>query len=136
MNNNYGNNDDMQRLQQEAIRRVREMQSRAKVNIDNTNKEVNHSVPQNNDKKKPSRTKDPLKDAHYILPTEPKPSNKQRNIHKEEPVIPKQKQSSSLDFMGSIMKDKDRTLILVLILILSGEDADLSLILALLYLMM
>ena len=136
MSVNYDNQDDMQRLQQEAIRRVREMQSRAKVNIENTNKEVKQSQPKNVRQVEKPRPKEPLKEARYNMQSEPKLNHERDNLHKKSYKVKNTKSQPPLDLMGNIMKNKDQNLILILILILVGEEADAGLILALLYLMM
>ncbi len=138
MSVNYDNQDDMQRLQQEAIRRVREMQSRAKVNIENTNKEVKQSQPKNKNVRQTEkpRPKEPLKEARYNMQSEPKLNHERDNLHKKSYKVKNNKSQPQLDLMSNIMKNKDQNLILILILILVGEEADAGLILALLYLMM
>lgn len=101
MANDYS---DMSRMQQDAIRRVQEMQSRAQQNIR-------------------SGTREPPREP----PREPEPPRNElvTEHHAENPLS---------DIFGSLMQDKERTLILVLLLLLVDEKADTSLIFALMYL--
>lgn len=101
MANDYS---DMSRMQQEAIRRVQEMQSRAQQNI-----RSNTSEPPRNPPREPEPHRNELAAEH----------------HAENPLS---------DIFGSLMQDKERTLILVLLLLLVDEKADTSLIFALMYL--
>jgi len=126
---------DMQRLQQDAIRRAREMQARAQ----------NYSVPHQD----PA----PARPAQNAAPVPPPPTEQARRIPPDEPPrhVPPHEPSkphehgneppqSPLGSIGGIfedlMKDSERTLILVLILILVEEKSDPEIILALMYLVL
>lgn len=113
---NTNSNNDMQRLQQEAMKRAREMQSKARS-------EQEKNGPQKEEKDK--RTETGKDDIEKRMPPPQKPA-----------FYPHEQKSFPMDLIDSIVKDKDRNLILILILILSGEEADSSLILSLLYLLL
>lgn len=118
--NNNMMNQDMQRMQQEAIRRVQEMQSRAKANLqtntlqDKNNRENNQSNPNPQEKVEKNESKNDID----------RNDNKTKHI-KKEPIA---------NIFDSLMQDSERTLIIILILILVSENADISIILALMYL--
>lgn len=108
---------DMQRMQQDAIRRVREMQSRAQQTL---NQSQNPAPPP-----EPPPRKEPER-AHNSHAAAPPP-----------PQLPPQApiQATSLsNLFDGLMQDSERTLILVLLLILVSEKADTGLIFALMYL--
>lgn len=112
---------EMQRMQQDAIRRVREMQSRAQQSLNRT--------PQN-----------------PAPPPEPSPPT--REPVREQPAAPASNPLSGLagllspggassslnNLFDGLLQDSERTLILVLMLILISEEADTGLIFALMYL--
>lgn len=116
--NNGTDRYDMQSLQQEAIRRAREMQARAQI-------PPSYVPPQ------PS------------VPETPHPHTEQMPIHAQKPgsrpehdfplPLPlAQPIEGALDFLT---KDSERSLILILLLILLEEKADTSMIFALMYLL-
>lgn len=113
------NENDMKRMQQEAVRRAQEMQNRARK------ESVQPSVGQH------QKQNDSVKEAEQ----------KKYEAHHENAEMKhiSEKNHKSENFIGSmfdvLMKDKERTLILCLILLLMDEKADNSLILALLYLL-
>lgn len=113
------NENDMKRMQQEAMRRAKEMQSRAKDESRNTR---DNSA--NSQQEVPTQAEPKNHEIHHG--TTAQNSNPEHSHHSENIV------DSVFDVL---MKDRDRTLILCLILILMDEKADNSLILALLYLL-
>ncbi len=97
---------EMRRMQEEAVKRAEEMQSRAKAHI-------NHQ-------------------PEHPPPPIPQKENLTENIPKIPPEKPKEETGGIFE---TLMKDKERTLILSLILLLMDEKTDNSLIFALLYLL-
>lgn len=113
-------NYDMQRLQQDAIRRAREMQARAQ----------SYTAPQ------PPAPPPPPEPQRQIPPAEPRhtpPREHAAQGNREQPQNPLKPIGSIFD---SLMKDSERTLILVLILLLVEEKANPEIIFALLYLVL
>ena len=131
MSSIYEENNDMQKLQQEAIRRAREMQSKAKNNVENTGRGPQYKQRgiDKNGRRSNNRSNvdEDLKEQEAIG---------DRNIHKKEHKANQISESPQSNIIQNIMKNKDQNLILILILILVGEEADAGLILALLYLIM
>jgi len=106
---------NMQNLQQEAIRRAREMQARAQIPPSYTPPRPVEGAPHTHAEQMPVHAPKP-ENRHAPPPRPPDP-----------PPL-----SGSLDFL---MKDSERTLILALLLILMEERADSSLVFALTYLL-
>ena len=138
--------DDMKKMQQDAIRRVREMQARAKKNIENTrsinsnennqeniqnrNQKGNHNSHQYSNQSK-NRNKPPInqekpKEELNIQPIIS--SNKNKN--------PTPKGSGINHIIDALLKDEEKTLILILILLLMSEKDNTELLLALIYLIL
>lgn len=101
--------DDIGRMQQEAVRRVRDMQQRAK----------NISASRTGRQQAP-KTQDKLPEIHETEPTEP-------------PEISESKKPN--DILEGFFKDKEKSLILLLLVLLSGEEDNNGIMLALLYLL-
>lgn len=126
-NNNY----DMQRLQQDAIRRAREMQARAQIN----------TVPIN---RPPPKIAVPIQEAQPRRESPAPPKEAPEPVQRREPPLPAldntNEHPKGLNPIGDIFemlfKDSERTLILALILLLVDEKADTGLIFALMYLAM
>ena len=107
--------DEMDKMQQEAVRRMQEMQSRGKpVAVSHT---TNAEQPQPQDKKQASPVSVP-----DSVP-----------VHKKPEICDSENKQPS--FFESIFHDKERSLILLLLLLLSTEKTDTGLILALVYLL-
>lgn len=119
---------EMSRLQQEAIRRAREMQARAQI--------PPVYVP-------PQPSPQPQQPPPPAPPMEPdpppQPPMEQMPLHpNEESRRPQSPLLSNLPIGGALdflMKDPERTIILILLLILLEEKADTSLIFAMMYLL-
>ena len=110
MNTNESQSE-MDRMQQEAIRRVQEMHARARRAA-----EVAKHDAQTSGREEP---KQPAAQA------DPSPNRAQGEINLPGPAG---------DILKNLMQDSERTLILLLILLLVGEEADMGLVLALMYL--
>lgn len=105
----FDNNSEMSRMQQDAIRRVQEMQSRAQQNIRGT-----------------------TRDTHYEPPHPPEPTRQAL----PDPPLEHPAANPITDIFQTLMQDSERTLILVLLLLLLEEKSDTELIFALMYLIM
>lgn len=108
-----------QSLQEEAIRRAREMQSRAHFSSSGPAPSA-HTPPEPAPGPHPRAEQMPIHTPEPAPPPDPSP---EENSPGEE--------SGMLDFL---LKDNERTLIWILLLILLEEKADTSLLLALMYL--
>ncbi len=118
---------DFQRLQQDAIRRAREMQARARVPAP----PLNQGAPGPPAAPAPS----PAPQQQHSAPAPqhvPAPEAGQQHGHEPSfgPLSPVK------DIFDSLMSDSERTLLLVLILLLTEEKADIGLIFALMYLVL
>lgn len=119
--NQNGDSYNFQNLQEEAVKRAREMQARA------------HILPS-----------DPSMPAAERPPQEAHSHSEQFPIHEKIPEPPpapqpapdpeKPEQDIGSGLLDSLLKDNERTLIWVLLLILLEEKADTALIFALMYL--
>lgn len=127
MKNGFETMDDMQRMQQEAVRRVHEMQRRAKQTLLASEKK-NDVIPQ----KEPNATKPDLNDQTQLSLI--KQSEKQQDKNTK-CINKKADLNKNFDLFYSFTNDPEKSLILVLILLLLDEGADLSLVFALMYLM-
>ena len=115
--------NDMQRMQQDAIRRVQEMHTRAQQSLNRIPEPPRPAEPA------PKRTAPPpLSRPGHSQAQQAPPAQISR-----EPPDGGQETSLAGLFDG-LLQDGERTLILVLILLLVSEKADTSLIFALMYL--
>lgn len=108
--------NDMQCMQQDAIRRVREMQNRAQQSLTRSQQAA------------PTEPQTP----------EPEPQPQRHHdsspAHGAPPTLPLPQPSTLSNLFDGLLQDGERTLILVLLLILVSEKADTGLIFALMYL--
>ena len=110
---------DMRRMQEEAARRAREMQSRARI----PQPQPRHTQGQGEGRPKPEAPKEPAA---------PQPS----------PATPAQEPpASSLEagpagVLGSLFQDKARTISLALLILLSSEEGNQELLFSLFFLLM
>lgn len=142
MAENY--NYDMQSLQQDAIRRAREMQARAQINTAPINRPV---PPAPIDRLVPpppipvqavqAQTR-PAPKAPTPVREPPPPPVQQAKQQLEQHAPPEKEPQKGInpinDIFDMLLSDTDRTLILALILLLVEEKADTGLIFALMYL--
>ena len=104
--------NEMRRMQQEAIHRDNEMQARAKQKLQGT---------------------DP-RQAEGVPPPEPAPTAAAEPPEAQAAVPPGKAEPAGLQgLFDGLMEDRERTMILVLILLLFTEQADTAVIFALLY---
>lgn len=119
------NTNDMQQMQQDAIRRVREMQSRAQETLNRSQSLPEPpQTPQNHQRRPGGNAAQP-----HAVP----PQGQTHTTPQEEPP-PLPPASSLSNLFDGLLQDGERTLILVLILILVSEKADTGMIFALMYL--
>ncbi len=131
-------NMDMKRMQEEAIHRVQEMQSRANRQL--------HGMPpippppDRADSRPPSSEKTPVPPAREPVNTADTQGGPLHNQNTEAPPravsVPAVPQKMAENLLDGIMKDSERTLIMILLLVLFNEQADTSVIFALLYLLL
>lgn len=112
------NSDDMQRMQQEAVRRVREMQARAQ-----------HPRPETAQRHEPSEQES--RQTHR----QGEHTNERRQETATVPVAAGTPKQPAGGIFQSLMKDSDQTLILILLLLLMENEADMELLFALMYLL-
>lgn len=112
---------DMPRMQQEALRRVQEMQAKA------------HASGGDHPPESPGQHREQTSrgSPDPPPPTPQKPPSPQAAGAPPAPIGA----NGISDIFQSLMKDKDRTLILILILLLANEETDTGLVLALMYLL-
>lgn len=120
----YENIEDIKRMQQEAIKRVREMQKRAKISLEYGSSGINGSNEQSNNELMTNET-----NSEQIIN-----ANQAEKLSEKNPNF--QKNNMFPNAFNSFIKDPEKGLILVLILLLSDENADIGLILALMYIML
>lgn len=120
------NTNDMQRMQQDAIRRVHEMQSRAQQTLNRTQSPPELTHPQEPTQQRHQNNPAPPHGAPPGAPPHGEPPHQE-----PPPSVPPNTLSNLFD---GLLRDGERTLILVLILILVSEKADTGMIFALMYL--
>lgn len=114
---------DMDRIQQDAMRRMQEMQARAKIQQPRTQQQ---NIQQGNT----GHSSQHAHNAQHVASPSQRETPPAKMPEEKKPMVP----SAHGDLLSSFFEDKERSLILILILILSSEKADSSLILALMYL--
>lgn len=118
--NRNGDSYNFQSLQEEAVRRAREMQARA--HLPTAGSSIPAGAPSSQQEAHPHSEQMPIHETPPPAPPAPVPET-------EEPP-----EDSGFGFLESLLKDNERTLIWVLLLILLQEKADTALIFALMYL--
>lgn len=129
MKNNFESIEDMQRMQKEAILRVKEMQKRAKQSLqaNSQNVNLNEKIKSKNQELKNSQNIDQIKDLSQFQNV----YNDSKNTYSNQECS---LNKNNFNFFANILKDKEKTLILLLILLLIDENCDISLVFALMYL--
>ncbi len=131
MKSNFESMEDMQRMQQEAVRRVQEMQKRAKQSLAASEKHIELNKVEN-----PKHQQECSNNGDTSAQT--KESRLIQNVNNlNENTSSKQslaKTNGKMNIFSALLNDREKSLVLVLILILVDESSDLSLILALMYL--
>ena len=140
--------NDIMKMQNDAIKRVNEMQKRAKTVVEEINEEKTQAreiqTPQNSQNikrvKMPDDYLDELKSfastSSYFEGIKSEPKKCEYVKEKEENRPPPKAQNDMLkNILGDLNMDSDKALILSLILLLTEEKADEMLILALLYIL-
>jgi hypothetical protein len=139
---------DMQRLQQDAIRRAREMQSRAQnfvapqqiptgarpVQTQNANPiPASSRPPEQPSNTQPREQPAPVHEQRVPTQAQPDPVQVPQETQHEQSKSPL---GSVTDIFESLMKDSEKTLIFLLILLLVEEKSDPGVIFALVYLIL
>ncbi len=131
MKNSYENMEDMQRMQQEAVRRVKEMQKRAKQSlVAGTRYSESNNLNAHVSNGSENKMSEPSIDEN-------KESKKQSEENENKNIQHKKRLShatNKFDFFSELLKDREKSLILLLILLLVDEGSDMSLVMALMYL--
>lgn len=125
-------NNEMDRMQQEAIRRVQEMQSRARRTVE-TSRPQQNAAPANKEAPRSQERREhghEQEHEHHEHNNSGHTSEPQQASFPAEGILP----GPAGDILKSLMKDSEKTLILLLILLLVGEECDMGLVLALMYL--
>ena len=129
MKNNFESIEDMQRMQQEAVRRVREMQKRAKQSLMAGTKYSASNEANNLEVK--SQKEPGIIEQSENLELVQNADNKVNNTSSKQVL---NKSNNNFNFFSVLLKDREKTLILLLILLLVDEGCDMSLVVALMYL--
>ena len=141
--------NEIMKMQNDAIKRVNEMQKRAQTVVDEINEEktVHNETPikQNNQTevnrvKMPNDYLDELKkfastSSHFVNDENNKTQTKYQEDKKETYAPPKVQNDNLKNILNDLNIDSDKALILSLILLLTEEKADEMLILSLLYIL-
>lgn len=129
------NNSEMQRLQQDAIRRAREMQARAQRPAVPQNQPASRSAPV---RSRPQVPPVASPQPRHIAPEGHAAPKAPVHAHEDGPATQPGKELLNPvgDIFESLLADGERTLILLLILILVEEKSDTGVIFALMYLVL
>lgn len=119
-------------MEQEAIRRANEMQSRVPKNTGNRNFFQGNQTPPFMVNARQSETQNQHSEKQAEKSAQVTAKNEQNQTAVQSTLHTSDKENKNL--IDLLMKDKDRSIIMLLILILSSEGADAGLILALMYL--
>lgn len=118
--------NEMQRMQQEAVRRTREMQRRAASFRTPAPRETPAAAPQ--------EAPAPVKEMPPV-PDTPENVQPQPTAILEPPDVAHEEHKTSGGIVEMLFKDKEKTLILGILLLLMDEKTDNGLLLALMYLL-
>lgn len=129
MKNNFENMQDMQRMQQEAVRRVKEMQKRAKQSLV-AGARYSDSSEENSFENKVQEKPDVIEQTENLSLVQTVGKINKNTDSKQA----SSKNSNNFNFFSALLKDREKTLILLLILLLIDEGCDMSLVVALMYL--
>lgn len=129
---------DMRRMQEEAARRAREMQSRARQSRQPGHTAQEHAAPLPNaqpGRQRPSNTPAP---APEPVPTPPPEAPAPPAVEAAVPVIQAEAPGGPApkSLLDELFMDRERTVLLALLLLLSGEEGSHELMFALLFLLM
>jgi hypothetical protein len=124
--------NEMRRMQQEAINRVHEMQARAQQKLHNSPQSA--QSPQNGDLRNTNSNyhKKNTNSSDKIEPPPP-PAAEATHSQGKKGTVMAAPPNTLQDLFDGLMEDRERTMILVLILLLFTENADTSVIFSLLY---
>ncbi|MCL2035317.1 MAG: hypothetical protein FWG94_11410 [Oscillospiraceae bacterium] len=134
---------DMARMQRDAEERVREMQSRARQAVDDSNGGNNGTQSRNRNwnngtgNRRPQQRRGGQRQSEAPQMHQQRPQDTHQDMSPEPPVQASSSQRTTIveDIMGALGLDEDYLLIIGLLLILINQRADTTLILALAYLL-
>ena len=123
--------DDFLKMQQDAVKRVKEMQKKAEEKVLQSNKISSDNISYNNLKNNfsPGNFQNTIPNFKESL------GENLNNTVENLSAIPKKALSSLTSVLESFGIDNDKLIIILLILILANDDGDKTLILALAYLL-
>lgn len=135
--------DDIKRMQQDAVRRVRDMQTRAKMMAGDMNTPLesqDYKIKNQSAKLYPKNHLQNNKNSNAKLNSDGRDNNRS-NFKPEERVkepipLPINQINGIKNLLKIFFKDQEKTLIIVLIMLLVNENQDPGIILALMYTMM
>ena len=116
--------DEMQRMQQEAMKRVHDMQNRARRTLD-AGRQYEQLMP--TEKITEPRSEKEKNNSHSMPTTS-------HNFHTNRSKTQNAKKENNFNILKLLTEDSEKSLILFLILLLVEEKADMDLIFALMYL--
>lgn len=116
---------DMRRMQEEAARRAREMQARARQQSTQGQQRFHPPAPARQDSRAPSRPQEPPPPPPAAPEPAPLPAA---------PASPPAQPAPSL--LDELFKDRERTVLLALLILLGNEEGSTELLFALLFLLM
>lgn len=126
---------DLHTLQEEAIRRAREMQARAQIPtrapVYSPARGQQRAARPEERETPPVQEAQPREDPPRAQPPQPG-----QDFREPKPDPPPPAPNSAANLFDALTKDGDRSLILVLILILMEDKADMTLVFALMYLLL
>lgn len=143
VNNSGFNGSQVMHMQQDAIRRVREMQRRANEKLQQTQHMMTNPPPPSSPQRGQSGH---MQNRQQASSSPPPKEHKQphqekaptQSSHKQHTAAPKQASSvfSPAALLDKLNIDHERALLLLLVVVLVNEQADTKLILALCYLLL
>lgn len=134
MKNAYENLADVKRMQEEAVKRVQEMQKRAKLSLERTQPyTLKNSSNSSQSAEEPSQytVKSPV-----LTPTYECNSNKKTEPKLDENNLRNSKNQAENTLFSQLMQDSEKNLIILLLMLLVDENTDISLIMALMHLIL
>ncbi len=125
---------DMGRMQEEAVRRAREMQARAHIPPRQSRSGMGNSAPSSSPERRPAQ-------PHVPPQPDPPSSPEEQREAAPSPQSFESASSQAVDnhsagLLESLFQDKERTIILALLILLSGEESNHELMFALMFLLM
>lgn len=135
MKNTYENLDDIKRMQEEAFKRVQEMQKRAKRSLEYSQPYTLRNRVENQKLKNLDENSPSIDSAEPNTNTEEKidmeQSIEEHNLNNSNHA---KETTPSNDILSLLTRDSEKSLIMMLLMLLIEESTDINLVLALMYL--